>query len=191
MVFSLNKNLDRSSAQPWNAPREWYYASLRSSFIGETTVSVSLLDILSPESVLVPLKGTTKRAVIDELCDLVADREGVSDLEALRATVWAREGQRSTGIGEGLAIPHGKCASVTQPTMAIGRPAEPLEFGAIDDQPVHLVVLLASPADRIAEHIQALGKISRVMTDPKVREQAYAAETSEALYQLFAEHVTA
>jgi fructose-specific phosphotransferase system IIA component len=153
-------------------------------------VSVSLLDILSPESVRVPLKGTTKRAVIDELCELVSGCEGVSDLEQLRATVWEREDQRSTGIGEGLAIPHGKCTSVTQPTMAIGRPIEPLEFGSIDDKPVQLVVLLASPADRIAEHIQALGKISRVMTDSDVRERAYSAETPEELYQLFAEHVT-
>ena len=150
---------------------------------------VKLLDILSPECVRVPLLGTTKREVIDELCELVACREEICDLENLRRTVWEREDQRSTGIGEGLAIPHGKCASVTQPAIAIGRPAEPLEFGAIDGKPVQLVILLASPADKIAEHIQALGKISRVMTDPTVRDRAYHAQTKDELYQLFAEHV--
>ena len=151
---------------------------------------VKLLDILSPDCVRVPLLGTTKREVIDELCELVASREGICDLDCLKRTVWEREDQRSTGIGEGLAIPHGKCASVTQPAIAIGRPAEPLEFGSIDDKPVRLVILLASPADKIAEHIQALGKVSRVMTDPAVRERAYNAESTDELYQLFAEHVT-
>jgi mannitol/fructose-specific phosphotransferase system IIA component (Ntr-type) len=153
-------------------------------------VAVSLLDILSPECVRAPLEGTTKREVIDELCELVAAREGICDLEALRTTVWEREDQRSTGIGEGLAIPHGKCESVNELAMAIGRPQEPLEFGSIDGNPVRLVILLASPADRIAEHIQALGKISRVMTDPEVRERAYTAESADELYQLFADHIT-
>ena len=151
---------------------------------------VKLLDILSPECVRVPLNGTTKREVIDELCTLVSSREGVCDLESLRETVWEREDQRSTGIGEGLAIPHGKCASVTQPSIAIGKPLAPLEFGAIDDKPVQLVILLASPADKIAEHIQALGKISRVMTDPAVRNRAYNAESADELFQLFTDHVT-
>ena len=138
----------------------------------------------------VPLQGNTKREVIDELCDLVASREGICDAESLRRTVWEREDQRSTGIGEGLAIPHGKCSSVTQPAIAIGRPTEALEFGAIDGKPVRLVILLASPADKIAEHIQALGKISRVMTDPSVRERAYSAESADELFNLFTEHVT-
>ena len=150
---------------------------------------VKLLDILSPECVRVPLLGTTKREVIDELCELVASREGICDLESLKRAIWEREDQRSTGIGEGLAIPHGKCASVTQLAMAIGQPTEPLEFGAEDGKPVRLVILLASPTDKIAENIQALGKISRVMTDPAVRERAYNAETADELYQLFIEHV--
>ena len=155
----------------------------------EFQVPVKLHDILDIESVKVPLENDTKRGVIDELCELISHREGVCDLEKLRETVWAREDQRSTGIGEGLAIPHGKCASISHPTMAIGRPSEPLEFGAIDDKPVRLVILLASPADRIADHIQALGKISRVMADPAVREQAYTAKTSEELFKIFSETI--
>jgi mannitol/fructose-specific phosphotransferase system IIA component (Ntr-type) len=150
---------------------------------------VKLLDILSPDCVRVPLLGTTKREVIDELCELVASREGICDLESLKRAIWEREDQRSTGIGDCLAIPHCKCASVTQLAMAIGRPTEPLEFGAIDHKPVRLVILLATPTDKTAEHIQALGKIARVMTDPAVRERAYNAETADELYQLFIEHV--
>ncbi|MCH2160443.1 MAG: PTS sugar transporter subunit IIA [Phycisphaerales bacterium] len=150
---------------------------------------VQLLNILRPDTVKVPLEGTTKRAVIDELCDLLACHDGVGSIETLKRTVWEREDQRSTGIGEGLAIPHGKCPSVNEPAMAIGLPSEPLDFDAIDGQPVHLVILLASPADRIAEHIQALGKISRLMADTEVREKAYHATSAEMLYKLFADQV--
>lgn len=150
---------------------------------------VQLLDILRPDAVKVPLEGTSKRAVIDELCDLLACHDGVGSIDQLKQTVWEREDQRSTGIGEGLAIPHGKCKSVNQPAMAIGLPPEPLEFDAIDGKPVELVILLASPADRIAEHIQALGKISRLMSDPAIREQAYHASDAETLYRIFADQV--
>ena len=172
-----------------NPPLKWYHFTLIVSDHLEFQVPVKLHDILDITSVKVPLENDTKRGVIDELCELVSKREGVCDLEKLRETVWAREDQRSTGIGEGLAIPHGKCASVTHPTMAIGRPSTPLDFGAIDGKPVELVILLASPADRIADHIQALGKISRVMADPAVREQAYSAETPEELFNIFSETV--
>ena len=99
---------------------------------------VQILDILRPDAVKVPLDGTSKRAVIDELCDLLQCHDGVGCIDQLKQTVWEREDQRSTGIGEGLAIPHGKCKSVSQPAMAIGIPAEPLEFDSIDGKPVKL-----------------------------------------------------
>ena len=150
---------------------------------------VQIPDILRPDAVKVPLDGTSKRAVIDELCDLLECHDGVDSIDQLKQTVWEREDQRSTGIGEGLAIPHGKCRSVSRPAMAIGLPTTPLEFDSIDGRPVELVILLASPADRIAEHIQALGKISRLMSDSSVREKAYHAADAETLYRLFADQV--
>jgi mannitol/fructose-specific phosphotransferase system IIA component (Ntr-type) len=69
--------------------------------------------------------------------------------------------------------------------MAIGRPAEPIDFSAIDMRPVKLIVLLASPPARTADHIQALGKISRLMSNAEFRDQTYRAESGEALYELF------
>ena len=140
--------------------------------------------ILRPDLVKVPLAGNTKREVIDELCDLICSSEAISDPENFRRTVWDREGQRSTGIGEGLAIPHGKCAGVREITMAIGIPSEPIDFDSIDGRPVRMVVLLASPADRIADHIQALGRISKFMADATIREKAFNAGDSETLYEL-------
>ncbi len=149
-------------------------------------MAFDLNSILKPELIKVPLDGDSKRAVIDELCDLVCTSSSVTDAENFRKTVWEREGQRSTGIGEGLAIPHGKCPGVREITMAIGIPSEPLEFDAIDGERVRMIVLLASPADRIADHIQALGRISKFMSDPSVRSRAYAADSSQDLYQLLA-----
>jgi fructose-specific phosphotransferase system IIA component len=144
-----------------------------------------ILDILTPRTVKVPLAASDKRAVIEELVDLLAAEGLVSDGASLKSVVWEREQQRTTGIGEGLAIPHGKSESSRQLVMAMGRPAEPIEFQAVDKKPVKLVVLLVSPPNKTSDHIQALGKISRLMADANFRQRAYAAPTSSALFQLF------
>lgn len=146
---------------------------------------INLLDILSPKAVKVPLEAGEKEAAIDELIDLLRDRRLIQDAKALKRAVWEREQQRSTGIGEGLAIPHGKCTCSESLVMAVGRPAEPVEFGAIDRKPVRLIVLLASPPSRTSDHIQALGKISRLMSRPEFRDAAYHAESPEELFRLF------
>jgi len=146
---------------------------------------MNILDILSPEAIKVPLSATHKQAAIDELIDLLAARGIVTDAPSLKRAVWEREQQRSTGIGEGLAIPHGKSSSARALTMAIGKPAQPLEFGSIDRKPVQMIILLVSPADRIAEHIQALGRVSKLMTNVQFRTSCYAATGADQLYGLF------
>ncbi|MHC4218530.1 MAG: PTS sugar transporter subunit IIA [Planctomycetota bacterium] len=148
---------------------------------------MNITDILSPEAVKVPLISTEKKAVIDELVDLLSEAGLIDEPETLKQVVWEREQQRSTGIGDGLAIPHGKSTCSRDLVMAIGRPAAPIDFDSLDNRKVELVVLLASPPDRTADHIQALGKISRMMSDSKIREAAYGAGSAESLYQLFKE----
>ncbi len=152
---------------------------------------IKILDILSPQAVKVPLESDQKKPAIEELVDLLGAAGQIGDPEALKRAVWEREVQRSTGIGEGLAIPHGKHPSVRRLVMAIGRPAQPIEFDAIDRKPVRLIVLLASPPDRTSDHIQALGKISRLMTNAALREATYSAESNEKLYELFRRAETA
>jgi fructose-specific phosphotransferase system IIA component len=149
--------------------------------------TMNITDILSPEAVKVPLTCTEKKAVIDEMVDLLGEASLIDDPDTLKQVVWEREQQRSTGIGDGLAIPHGKSTCAKDLVMAIGRPAEPIEFQSLDGRKVELVVLLASPPDRTADHIQALGKISRMMSDQRIREAAYGAPSAEALYRLFKE----
>lgn len=145
---------------------------------------MELADIIDPSAVKVPLAATDKQSAIFELVDLLAESSQVTNAARLKEVVWERESQRSTGIGEGLAIPHGKSTCSERIVVAVGRPPAPIEFGSVDKKPVQLIMLLASPPDRTADHIQALGKISRLMADAAVRDRAYAAETSDDLYRL-------
>lgn len=145
---------------------------------------MNLLDILSPECIRAPLIATDKKGVIDELVDVLAAAGRVPDPRALKEAVWARELTRTTGIGHGLAIPHGKAPGLPALAMAVGKPAVPLDFQAIDAQPVQLVILLASPPDRTSEHIQALARISRLMTMDQFRQRMYQAQSAAEIYHL-------
>jgi fructose-specific phosphotransferase system IIA component len=146
---------------------------------------MNVLDVLQPDCVKVPLTATDKRAAIDELVDVLASAGAVGDSAELKAAVWQRETQRSTGIGEGLAIPLGKGPAVRRLAMAIGMPAQPIDYDSIDRKPVRLIVMLVSPPDKVTEHVQALGRLSRLMTDAAFRERTYGARSGAELYELF------
>jgi mannitol/fructose-specific phosphotransferase system IIA component (Ntr-type) len=96
--------------------------------------------------------------------------------------VLSREETRSTGVGEGIAVPHGKSTGCQQLCMAVGKPAEPLEFDSIDGRPCELVVLLASPIDTTGPHIQALGRVSRLWRQSGFRGEVGRVETADDLY---------
>lgn len=145
---------------------------------------MNLLDILTPECIKAPLAAREKHGAIDELVDVLAAAGRVRDPAALKEAVWTREQTRTTGIGHGLAIPHGKSAGIESLAMAIGKPAEPMDFQAIDARPVRLVVLLASPTDRTSDHIQALARISRLMMMDDFRERIYGAQSATEIYEL-------
>jgi fructose-specific phosphotransferase system IIA component len=145
---------------------------------------MNLLDILSPSCIRAPLAATDKRGVIDELVDVLASAGKVADPEALKQAVWTREQTRTTGIGHGLAIPHGKAPGMSALAMAIGKPAAPLDFEAIDGQPVRLIVLLASPPERTSDHIQALARVSRLMTMDDFRQRIYSAPDAASIIEL-------
>jgi len=145
---------------------------------------MNLLDILPREAIKVPLAATDRHEAIDELIELLAEHDHIRDPQKLKKVVWDREQQRSTGIGEGIAIPHGKSDCSDALVLAIGRPREPIDFNSVDRKPVKLIFLLASPPEKTSDHIQALGKISRIMVQAEFREKAYAAEDADTLYDL-------
>ena len=144
-----------------------------------------LTEILSPECIKVPLAATDKSAAILEMVDLLDASGKLIDRELMRQAALEREATRTTGIGNGLAIPHGKCAAVADLVMAIGKPAQPIDFDSIDGKPVTLVIFLASPPDKTGPHIQALARISRLMTDPKFRQSIERAVAAEEIHALF------
>lgn len=141
-----------------------------------------LTEILKPENIKLPLAAKNKTEAISELVDLLAKNGEVADPKKVLDSVLERESTRTTGIGNGLAIPHGKCNGVSHLVMAIGRPAQPIDFQAIDGRPVNLIWLLASPPDQTGPHIHALARISRLMTIDRFRQALAAAQTPQDLY---------
>ena len=141
-----------------------------------------LTQILNPSCIKVPLEGKNKEAVITELVDLLNEARLLNDRDTVLEAVLTREQTRSTGIGAGIAIPHGKCKGVKDLVMAIGIANEPIDFASIDGKPIKVVVLLASPQDRTGPHIQALARISRLMLDEKFKEKLETSKTAEEVY---------
>ena len=141
-----------------------------------------LTEILKPQNIKVPLEAKTKSEAIGELVSLLSANGEVTDAKKVLDAVLEREATRTTGIGNGLAIPHGKCTGTDHLVMAIGRPATPIDFQAIDGRPVNLIWLLSSPPDKTGPHIHALARISRLMTIDKFRQALAAAQTSQQLY---------
>jgi len=145
---------------------------------------MNLTEIVSPSCVKAPLEATDKRGVIDELVDLLAADNKVRDADALKEAVWVREQTRTTGIGHGLAIPHGKTTCCDRLVMAVGRTSEPIEFESVDGKPVRLIFLLLSPPEQTGPHIKALAEISRMMSQEDKRRAAIDSDSGQALFEL-------
>lgn len=148
---------------------------------------MKLTDIITPSTVLVPMTSKDKTAAIGELVALLAGTDKLTDPKPLLDAVLQREAVRSTGIGNGLAIPHGKSPACKELIIAVGKPAEPIPFAAIDNKPVWMIVLLGSPPEQAGAHIQALARISRIMMIEKNRAALHTAADSQALYNALVE----
>lgn len=143
-----------------------------------------LSEILKPQNIKVPLVAKTKAEAIAELVQVLADSGELTDAKKVLDAVMEREATRTTGIGNGLAIPHGKCNGTANLVMAIGKAATPIDFQAIDGRPVSIIWMLASPPDKTGPHIHALARISRLMTLDKFRHSLMAAKTAQEAYDL-------
>ena len=141
-----------------------------------------LTEILKPANIKVPLAASSKTDAIAELVNLLAANGQVTDAKKVLDSVLDREATRTTGIGNGLAIPHGKCTGTADLVMAIGKPASPIDFQSIDGRPVTLIWLLSSPPDKTGPHIHALARISRLMTIYRFRQALNQAKTSQEVY---------
>ena len=142
-----------------------------------------LTEILKPANIKIPLESKTKAEAIGELVNVLAGTGDVTDAKKVLDSVLEREATRTTGIGNGLAIPHGKCAGTRDLVMAIGRAGTPIDFQAIDGRPVTIIWMLASPPDKTGPHIHALARISRLMTIDKFRQALMAAKDAPEMFE--------
>lgn len=138
-----------------------------------------LTELLAPDRVKVPLSSRTKDEVLLELVDLVATDRTLAVRDAILSSVREREALLSTGIGSGVAIPHGKTTDLDQLVMAAGVVAQPIEFDALDGRPVQLFFLLVGPESSSGAHVKALSRISRLLRREQLREDLRQAATRE------------
>jgi len=145
---------------------------------------VPLTDLVHPTCIKVPLEAATRDAAIAELIDLLAAEGALSDPADALAAVLRRETIRSTGLGGGVALPHGKTAAATELLVAVGTCPEGIDFHSPDGRLVRLVVLLVGPKEASPSHIQALARIARFLQDEPVREALLAADGPRALWEM-------
>jgi fructose-specific phosphotransferase system IIA component len=142
-------------------------------------------ELLNPGVIISNLKGNKKEEVINELIDLLKDDSRVQDIEKVRDAVLDREKIMSTGVGKGFAIPHGKTNSITDIVAAFGKTKRPIDYNALDNQPVHLVFLLVGKDNLVSKHIKLLSRISRMMNKDEFRSRLLDAETVEEILDVF------
>lgn len=142
---------------------------------------MGLQELLSSDGVMLNLKARCKRDALSVLADRAAALTGAPS-DIIRDALIAREQLGSTGVGDGVALPHGKIDGLSKITGVLVRLDEPVDFDAVDEQPVDLLFLLLAPSDATAAHLKALAKVSRMLRDEQTRDALRGAETAEALF---------
>jgi PTS system nitrogen regulatory IIA component len=144
---------------------------------------MELGDLLTLEAVIPSLKAKTKKQALQELAEKAAALTGLADRDVLE-TLLQRERLGSTGVGQGIAIPHGRMAALKGIVCIFARLEAPIDYDALDDEPVDLVFLLLAPEHAGADHLKALARISRLLRQPQSIEKLRAAHDRAALYSV-------
>ena len=144
-----------------------------------------LTDLVAPNAIIPALKVTSKKQAIQELSARAARLTGQSE-RVIFETLLQREKLGSTGVGNGIAIPHGKLPKLNKLFGLFARLERPVEFEALDSQPVDLVFLLLAPEAAGADHLKALARVARLLRDPDVARKLRQSRDAEALYAVLA-----
>ena len=144
-------------------------------------------EILKKESVIADIAGKNKLDVIKEMTECLKQNNTIKNDQALYATLMEREKLGSTGIGENVAIPHGKSDELTQIIIVFARSLSGINFESLDQKPVHFVCMVIAPAHSTGQHLKALAKISRLFKNQTLREGILKAEDSNAIYSILLE----
>ena len=143
-------------------------------------------DLLVPEGVVADLKATSKKQALQDLAKRAAEVSGLHE-RAIFDVLMERERLGTTGVGNGIAIPHGKLASLDRLYGLFARLEQPIDFHAIDERPVDLIFVLLAPENAGADHLKALARISRLLRNNGICDKLRGTDSAEALFAILTE----
>ena len=146
---------------------------------------MKISDILDETRIITNMEGDTKTDVINSLIDLVAVSPKVLDKEKVKEAIFEREKIMSTGVGNGFAIPHGKTDAVSDIVAAFAVTKKPINYEALDEQPVRLIFLLIGKGNMVGPHIKLLSRISRLMNKEEFRKKLLEAAAPKDVMEIF------
>lgn len=146
-----------------------------------------ILDILEKDAIITELKGSTKKQVLEELIDALLERKPQLDRDRLMGVLLERERLGSTGIGDGIAIPHGKLRDLDQLALSFGKSSRGVDFESMDGKPVYLFFLLVAPESSAGIHLRALAKIARILKNGSVRKRLGNVKSRDEIYAVIRE----
>ncbi|NOY87411.1 MAG: PTS sugar transporter subunit IIA [Deltaproteobacteria bacterium] len=148
---------------------------------------MEIVDFLSPEDIIPELNASSMEGALREFAGHLKSREIIKDTDGLVEVLLDREKLGSTGIGNGVAIPHGRLPDINGIVVVFGRSTKGIEFNAHDQEPVHLLFLLVAPEDSGGDHLKTLARISRIIKSPDCRRALMESTDDESLYRVISE----
>ncbi|WEV43959.1 fructose-specific PTS transporter subunit EIIC [Lactobacillus sp. ESL0684] len=146
---------------------------------------MEIKDILAPESMIMSLKATNKEDAIKEMADLEVKTGIVNDEDEFIKSIWEREHESTTGIGDGIAMPHARNKSINKARVLFAKSKQGIDFDALDGQPVYLFFMISAPAGADNTHLEALAKLSGLLVDPELVSMLKKAQTPTEVIDLF------
>ena len=146
---------------------------------------MKIKDILAPESMIMALKATNKEDAVKEMADLEVKTGIVNDEDEFIKSIWARENESTTGIGDGIAMPHARNKTINKARVLFAKSEKGIDYNSLDGQPVHLFFMITAPDGADNTHLEALAKLSGLLIDPDLVSALKEAQTPEKVIQLF------
>ena len=146
---------------------------------------MKIKDILAPESMIMALKATNKEDAVKEMADLEVKTGIVNDEDEFIKSIWARENESTTGIGDGIAMPHARNKTINKARVLFAKSEKGIDYNSLDGQPVHLFFMITAPDGADNTHLEALAKLSGLLIDPDLVSALKEAQTPEEVIQLF------
>jgi PTS system nitrogen regulatory IIA component len=148
---------------------------------------MNLKTVITTDTIDLHLKGSTKNEIINELLDILVKAEKINDKEAALAAVMEREDKMSTGMKHGIAIPHGKSASISDLVACIGISENPVNFDSLDGEPSRIFIMTLSPVEKTGPHLQFLAEVSLLFKSSEKRKEILDAKAPEEVQKILAE----